>query len=162
MKKTLSHIFSRYHDLQLFYSFKKYLYFQVFLTLLDLYLSVPPLMKNNLTSNPKTSKLEPNIQAAIELLTKHSIKIDPLKAIKLLPTVIPVNAVEEFLQSTTNHLLIERHSGQIFRNLLLAQRLQVHEQRIRLQQFNKVVVDEHVMCRVCQKRIGKRYANIIS
>lgn len=138
----------------------------VFLTLLDLYLSVPPLISPRIESKPILTKLEASIQSiqsAIQLLTKHSTKINPLRAIKLLPLTTPVVAIEPFLHSMTNHLLIERHSGQIFRNLLLAQRLQVNEQRIRLQQFNKVVVDEHDICRVCQKRIGKsvfvRFAN---
>ncbi|CAG2162241.1 unnamed protein product [Oppiella nova] len=125
----------------------------VFLTLLDLYLSVPPLMPSKVAANPSLSKLEANIQSAIQLLTKHSTKINALSVVKLLPASVPVLAIEEFLQSTTNHLLMERHSKQIFRNLLLAQHLQVQQQRIRLQQ-NKLVVDEHDSCRVCHKRIG--------
>ncbi|XP_054155821.1 vam6/Vps39-like protein [Oppia nitens] len=138
----------------------------VFLTLLDLYLSIPPRLQSGkdldtgstvmaTTINPALTNLEANVQSAIQLLTRHSTKIDPLRVIKLLPPDIPVVAVEEFLHLTTDHLLRARHSGQIFRNLLLAKRLQVHKQRIRLEQLSKLVVDEVDLCQVCHKRIGK-------
>ncbi|CAG2105091.1 unnamed protein product, partial [Medioppia subpectinata] len=132
---------------------------QVFLTLLDLYLSFPPLMQSKPDSEgaDRSEKGdEDNIEAAIQLLSRHSTKIDPLRVVKLLPPSVPVLAIRHFLHSTTEHLLQERHTKQIYRQLLLAQHLQVQQHRIRLQQYNKVVVDEHDICRVCQKRIGKR------
>jgi len=74
----------------------------------------------------------------------------------MLPDSIALKDLKEIVQSMSNHMLVEKHGSQIFRNLLLAQRLQVHDQRIRLQQLNKVVVDENDACKVCCKKIGKR------
>lgn len=140
----------------------------MFLVLLDIYLSVPPQpstssheshIDSNSTTTNSNSNSTTNIQAALDLLKNHSTKIDPLKAINLLPCSVPVSLLKQFLQSMAYHLLVERHGGQIFKNLLLAQHLQVNNQRIRLQQLNKIVIDEHDLCRVCQKRIAKRYDN---
>lgn len=141
----------------------------MFLVLLDIYLSVPPqpstssheshIDSNSTTTTNSNSNSTTNIQAALDLLKNHSTKIDPLKAINLLPCSVPVSLLKQFLQSMAYHLLVERHGGQIFKNLLLAQHLQVNNQRIRLQQLNKIVIDEHDLCRVCQKRIAKRYDN---
>lgn len=96
-----------------------------------------------------------NLDAAIELLTKHATKIDPQRALLLLPN-LPAARIREYLESMNKHLLQKKHEGQIFRNLLLSQHLQVQDQRIKLQEANKVIIDDHSLCAVCHKRIGKR------
>lgn len=105
----------------------------------------------------RTVKYEKNIEAAIRLLARHPTKIDPLRALKMLPPSLPIPSVRLFLETVTKHFLSERREGQIFRNLLLSQHMQVQAQRIHLQQSLKLVVDEHDVCSYCQKRIGKRW-----
>ena len=126
--------------------------------LLQLYLSVGAVSTDEGEhSDDQTNALcDKNVDAAVRLLSKHATKIDPLRALKLLPATMPLRSVRIFLESVTKHFLTERREGQIFRNLLLAQHLQVQAQRIELQQSLKIVVDEQDVCNYCQKRIGKR------
>lgn len=138
------------------------------MTLLKLYLSVASVSTEE-TENSEdqinkdyadfdsSSLSDKNLDAAVRLLSKHATKIDPLRALKLLPAQMPLRSVRIFLESVTKHFLTERREGQIFRNLLLAQHLQVQAQRIQLQQSLKIVVDEQDVCNYCLKRIGKRW-----
>lgn len=90
-------------------------------------------------------------------MNKYSVEVDAVGALNLLPKeYVSVNQVQPFLEKVTKKVLQDRKTGQLHRHLLLSQNLQVKGTRIRLQQANKVVIEDSDLCRVCQKRIGKR------
>ncbi|RWS29194.1 vam6/Vps39-like protein [Leptotrombidium deliense] len=128
----------------------------VYLTLLKLYVSMPilPSLPSEELSSEKNSGKQ-HIDAAIELLRKHATKIDPLRALLLLPPTTPIFLIADFLEAVTKYVVKERHEGQMFRNMLLAQHLLVQSQRIKLHQENKVIVDETDLCCVCYRKIGR-------
>ncbi|KAI1284984.1 Vam6/Vps39-like protein [Halotydeus destructor] len=98
---------------------------------------------------------EKYIDVALKLLQNQAPEIDPLKALKLLPTWLPLSSVKNYLVTVTKHVVAERREGQIYRNLLLSQHLQVQAQSIHLQKALKVIVTDRDLCRSCHKRIGK-------
>lgn len=125
----------------------------VFLLLLKLYLA--PSELNIFTPgiysvpNPR-----PNLQKALEILSKYSAYLDPFKAIELLPTSVSVCSIRDFLQQVLHSTQAQKHSIQLLKSLLFAENLQVRAQRVHHQSFKFLITDLD-MCRVCQKRIGK-------
>lgn len=98
------------------------------------------------------------VSYAVSIMNKYSCQIKASEALKLLPLEeTKIQDLQPFLQRVTESVLQERRMGQLFRHLLLSQYLQVQGTRIRLQQAHKVVIEDSDLCRVCQKRIGKRY-----
>ena len=98
------------------------------------------------------------VSSAVSIMNKYSCQIKASEALKLLPLEeTRIQDLEPFLRRVTQSVLQERRMGQLFRHLLLSQYLQVQGTRIRLQQAHKVVIEDSDLCRVCQKRIGKRY-----
>lgn len=98
-----------------------------------------------------------SLDLAIALLNKHPTKVDAIQAMLLLPSGTPIARLKHFLETVTKHTLKERKSGQIFRNLLRSQHLQIQGQRIRIQQSHKIIIEDNDLCRCCHKRIGKTY-----
>jgi len=109
---------------------------------------------NNISASPSPTA----VSSAVCILNKYAGLVDPSEAINLLPKEsVSVQELDQFLTCITKKIVEERKSGQLFRHLLLSQHLQVQEKRIRLQQAHKVMIEDSDLCRVCQKRIGKRY-----
>lgn len=143
--------------------------FQVFLILLQLYLS-PSSVKTSPSSmtrkgglglneaeNGSSSEVRMNIEAGINLMNVHANQMDPLRALYLLPSTTSVASIRHFLETVSKQMLSERREGQLFRNLLLSQHLQIQGQRIRMQQSHKIVIEDSDLCTHCQKRIGRRF-----
>ena len=153
--------FLKYLKLKIEIIVKFFFYFQVFLTLLELYVSVPPMSAIYPNADLKKPDMDAtqNLQEAIKLLKNHATKIDPIRALIILPSNIPLSWVTTFLETVTKHIVKEKHDTQIFRNLLLAQHLNVQNVRIKLHREHKIVIDESNQCKVCQKKLGKRYIN---
>lgn len=147
--------------------------FQVFLLLLQHYLSpsseanFPSVTSSSMTrreelngakkSNSTQVFSHMNIEAAINLMNSHASKMDPLRALYLLPPTTSVSSVRHFLETVSKQMLSERREGQLFRNLLSSQHLQIQGQRIRMQQSHKIVIEDGDLCTHCQKRIGRRF-----
>ena len=128
------------------------------MTLIELYVSVPPISAiypNADLKKPEKDATQ-NLQEAIKLLKNHGTKIDPIRALIILPSNIPLSWVTTFLETVTKHIVKEKHDTQIFRNLLLAQHLNVQNTRIKLHREHKIIIDESNQCKVCQKKLGKR------
>jgi hypothetical protein len=98
-----------------------------------------------------------SLSNAISIMNKYSVEVDPVEGLNLLPKEdVCVKSIQAFLEKVTVKTLSDRKKGQLHRHLLLSQNLQVKGTRIRLQQINKVVIEDSDLCRVCQKRIGRR------
>ena len=95
------------------------------------------------------------VDPALDLLTKSYDKIDPGKALELLPVDIDVKKVYPFIESVLRRHTRQFHDNQIRKNLLKSEQLQVQEQRIHYQS-RRAVITADKMCPVCNKRIGNR------
>lgn len=104
-----------------------------------------------------SSEVRMNIDAAINLMNDHASQMDPLRALYMLPLTTSVSSIRHFLETVSKQMLSERREGQLFRNLLLSQHLQIQGQRIRMQQSHRIVIEDGDLCTYCQKRIGRRF-----
>lgn len=113
-------------------------------------------------SNAVTGPQGQQLESAIALLKRHATKVDPIQSLMLLPSQTPIFKLKHFLETVAKHTQRERKSGQIFRNLLLSQHLQIQGQRIRIQQSHKIIIEDNDLCRSCHKRIGKTSVSLLS
>ncbi|KAI4463649.1 cnh domain containing [Holotrichia oblita] len=105
--------------------------------------------------SPKTS--EPDVEMALEFLEKYAPRINPFKALTVLPSNIPVSRINKFLQISLHEKVKERRRVQLLKGLLYAENLQCQE--IRLQLLNKnFVISDLNLCPVCKKRFGNQSA----
>eukprot|EP00794_Sanderia_malayensis_P017256 gene17256-18981_t len=128
----------------------------VYLSLLKMYLKpkdTPLIPLGNYTFSEY--EMEPNVEAALKVMNEHYQKIDVEQVLDLLPPLTQIKDVCSFLNNILESKMIERRHSQIFRSLLYAEHLQVHEQRIFYQSQKCTIIDERA-CRVCHKRIGTR------
>ncbi|XP_076345716.1 vam6/Vps39-like protein [Tachypleus tridentatus] len=129
----------------------------VFLLLLKMYLGVAKGGISTILSGSHFSShtpQKPDIKAALNILNNHATKIDPLKALTVLPSSIYLSQLHKFFERILDEQLAKCHSAELMKSLLLAEHLQVQEQRIQCHS-HKIVIGEFDICRVCQKRIGK-------
>lgn len=91
----------------------------------------------------------------VKLLKEHGDKIDPLKAIELLPNEFDLVSLKDYLNATFKNKLQESHEKAMFRQLVMAKSYQVQKNWIQLQRANKIVIDDTTICQVCNKRIGR-------
>ncbi|XP_046488344.1 vam6/Vps39-like protein isoform X1 [Neodiprion pinetum] len=106
---------------------------------------------------------QPDLETALELLEEHAAKIEPLKALEVLPDNVPIGRIRHFLEASLQNNLNERRRTQILKGLLYAEHLQVQEQRMHYES-QSVLLTEFNICPVCKKRFGNqsafaRYAN---
>lgn len=87
---------------------------------------------------------------AFRLLNSRAHALDPLKVLPLLPTTIELARIEEYLRRAYQHTISEKRMKMVERNLCRMEQLHV---RVRLQEAHKnfVVVDEKMVCDVCEK-----------
>lgn len=136
---------------------------QVFLTLLKLYVSKTRTSSMDLGSTNlfdfkgnHTQSTEDNLEEALKLLKNHATKMDPISVLVILPSTIPMSALSNYLQTVIRHLLKERRNGSVLKNHLMSQYLSLQDQRIRLYQNHRVLVDESDVCKECLKKLGTR------
>ncbi|XP_012264302.2 vam6/Vps39-like protein [Athalia rosae] len=106
---------------------------------------------------------QPDLETALELLEEHAAKINPLKALEILPDNVPISRIKHFLETSLQNNLNERRTTQVLKGLLYAEHLQVQEQRMH-HESQSVLMTEFNICPVCKKRFGNqsafaRYAN---
>eukprot|EP00743_Colponemidia_sp_Colp-15_P003217 GILK01003476.1.p1 GENE.GILK01003476.1~~GILK01003476.1.p1 ORF type:complete len:839 (+),score=153.48 GILK01003476.1:104-2518(+) len=91
---------------------------------------------------------------ALDLLTKHFDKIDPLRALDLLPGNIPVFKIRGYIDSVLKDLTEKRRAHEISKNLLKSETLLVKQ--IAFNCKNKPIsITPITACPVCNKRIGE-------
>ncbi|XP_035234198.1 vam6/Vps39-like protein [Stegodyphus dumicola] len=126
----------------------------VYLILLKLYLPPTENQKISIPGVGYVSSPEPNVDRAIQILKEYSHQIDSFKALSLLPSIVPVSAVKNFLECILHNIQAKKYSVQLSKSLLYAEHLQVQARRIHCHSY-KLIITDLDMCRVCQKRIGK-------
>ena len=117
---------------------------QVFHTLLTLYLTAKPTL----------------LAPALDILSKHSPRLDALKALSLIPAEIPIENLESFF---TKHIRKETSSlneGRILSELRKVELLRMESRAMRLR-GKKAVVQEQTTCPYCHKRLGQSVVAVI-
>ncbi|XP_028393424.1 vam6/Vps39-like protein [Dendronephthya gigantea] len=122
----------------------------VYARLLKMYLSPPESIQGAKTTD---LNLKPNVEAALNVLQKHYDKINPVKALELLPTTIQIQEIVPFLGSILEEKSCKKKTSQVLKSLLYAEHLQVKERRMHYQTGKVLITDERA-CRVCHKKIG--------
>ncbi|PIL35798.1 hypothetical protein GSI_02528 [Ganoderma sinense ZZ0214-1] len=112
----------------------------VFLTLLRIYLLPSP-------SAPLAANLLP---PALELISRHSPRLDPVATLQLLPPLVTAEDVSAFLLEALREPLFDTR---VVRNVHKAREEQVARRLIALQS-NRVRITESRICPQCHKRLG--------
>ena len=116
----------------------------VFHTLLTLYLIAKPTL----------------LSPALDILAKHSPRLDVAKALALIPVEIPVKNLESFF---TKHIRKETsalNEGRIVSELRKVELLRMESRAMRLR-GKKAVVREETVCPYCHKRLGQSVVAVI-
>ncbi|CAL7939543.1 unnamed protein product [Xylocopa violacea] len=101
--------------------------------------------------------VQPDLEMALQLLEEHASKINPLKALGVLPDSVPIGRIKHFLEVSLQENLNTRRRVQVLKGLLCAEHLQVQEQRMHYESQN-VLMTEFNICPVCKKRFGNQSA----
>ncbi|KOC60066.1 Vam6/Vps39-like protein [Habropoda laboriosa] len=101
--------------------------------------------------------LQPDLEMALELLEKHASKINPLKALEVLPDTVPIGRIKHFLEVGLQKNLNARRRIQVLKGLLHAEQLQVKEQRMHYESQSALMTELNT-CSVCKKRFGNQSA----
>ncbi|TBU49828.1 hypothetical protein BD309DRAFT_850781 [Dichomitus squalens] len=112
----------------------------VFLTLLRIYLLPGP------AAPPAASLLPP----ALELISRHSPRLDPVATLQLLPPLVTAQDVGAFLLEALREPLFDTR---VVRNVAKARQEQVARRLIALQS-KRVRITESRICPQCHKRLG--------
>ncbi|XP_024940137.1 vam6/Vps39-like protein isoform X2 [Cephus cinctus] len=100
---------------------------------------------------------QPDLETALELLEEHASKINPLKALEVLPDSVPIGRIRHFLEASLQNNLNEKRRTQVLKGLLYAEHLQVQERRMHYES-QSVLMTEFNICPVCKKRFGNQSA----
>jgi len=92
---------------------------------------------------------------ALRLLEEHASKINPMKALEVLPDSVPIGRIKHFLEVSLQNNLNARRRTQVLKGLLYAEHLQVQEQRMHYES-QSVLMTEYNICPVCKKRFGNQ------
>ncbi|XP_078041472.1 vacuolar protein sorting 39 [Augochlora pura] len=101
--------------------------------------------------------MQPDLEMALQLLEKHASKINPLKALDVLPNTVPIGRIKCFLEVSLQEKLNARRKMQMMKGLLYAEHLQVQEQRMHYES-QSVLMTEFNICPVCKKRFSNQSA----
>jgi Vacuolar sorting protein 39 domain 2/CNH domain/Vacuolar sorting protein 39 domain 1 len=93
--------------------------------------------------------------AALKLLNSYGHKLSPVAVMRLLPPSMPLVAILRYLRTTLAMSHHKYRDGQVMHNLLKAENYLQQERIARLQE-HFVIIDQHTLCHVCEKRIGDR------
>ncbi|XP_011145192.1 vam6/Vps39-like protein isoform X1 [Harpegnathos saltator] len=100
---------------------------------------------------------QPDLEMALQLLEENASKINPMKALEVLPDSVPIGRIRRFLEVSLQNNLNTRRRMQVLKGLLYAEHLQVQEQRMHYESQN-VLMTEFNICPVCKKRFGNQSA----
>ncbi|GLV35804.1 Vacuolar protein sorting 39 [Carabus blaptoides fortunei] len=105
--------------------------------------------------SPKTA--QPDLETALALLEKYADKIEPIKALSILPDTVPVSRIQHFLETSLQMVLNKRRKAELLKGLLYAEHLQMQELRM-LHESQNILITELNVCPVCKKRFSKQSA----
>ncbi|PCH42287.1 rab guanyl-nucleotide exchange factor [Wolfiporia cocos MD-104 SS10] len=114
----------------------------VFLTLLRIYLH-----PTNQSSKTATSDL---LRPALDLISRHSPRLDPNETLRLLPPLVTAQDVQAFLREALRAPILDT---QIVREVAKTRRDEVSRRLMHLQTRRVKVTDSRI-CPQCHKRIG--------
>ncbi|XP_046383475.1 vam6/Vps39-like protein [Ischnura elegans] len=100
---------------------------------------------------------KPDVDLALELLSQNASKMNPMKALSVLPDDVPLWKVKKFMETSLHGILNERRNVQVLRGLLAAEYIQVKESKIH-HESQSIVMTEFNVCPVCKKRFGNQSA----
>lgn len=106
------------------------------------------------TSPPAGLSAEPLVKPALELITRHGLRIDSDAVISLLPPMISVSDVQTYLskQLKATHSALAAH--RIQKELVKSRNVQVKGLVLNLE-VRRVKVDDQRVCPQCHKRLGQ-------
>ncbi|XP_017882997.1 vam6/Vps39-like protein isoform X2 [Ceratina calcarata] len=131
---------------------------QVYVLLIQQLLTEPEQRAATGCGSPEIQRTaQPDLEMALQLLEKHASKINPLKALEVLPDTVPIGRIKHFLEVSLQEKLNARRRIQVLKGLLCAEHLQVQEQRMHYES-QSVLMTEFNICPVCKKRFGNQSA----
>lgn len=101
--------------------------------------------------------LQPNVEAVLDLLDQHAIKLNPYAVLQILQNDIPLIRLRPFLETALHHSLERRRNNQVLKGLLYASNLQLQEQRMHAES-RSVLISEFSVCPVCSKKFTNQSA----
>eukprot|EP00731_Ephydatia_muelleri_P022083 Em0014g674a len=107
----------------------------VYLSLLKMYMSPPDLEKQYGLCLPSGSpRPAPNLRLAIQILTTYHCQIDTIKVLQddIMPPDTPLRDLKSFLTTVLEEMTVQRRKAQALKGLLLAEHLQVQQQRMQV------------------------------
>ena len=120
----------------------------VYHILLSLYLRPPP----------PYSK-EPQLGAALAILSRHGARLDPSEALKLIPEEMKIKELEEYFQRRIRHA-----NSRVTANMIMSQlskcEMWKKEETVVGMRGKSVVITEARVCPVCHKRLGRSVVSV--
>jgi len=116
----------------------------VFHTLLTIYLLAKPTL----------------LSPALEILAKHSPRLDASEALALIPPEIAVENLESFFTKHIRKETSNLNEGRIVSELRKVELLRIESRAMRLR-GKKAVVREETVCPYCHKRLGQSVVAVI-
>lgn len=106
------------------------------------------------TAPPSGLAAEPLVKPALELITRHGLRIDSDAVVGLLPPLIPVADVQTYLckQLKATHSALAAH--RVRKELVKARDVQIKGLVLNLE-VRRVKVDDQRVCPQCHKRLGQ-------
>ncbi|XP_055309525.1 vam6/Vps39-like protein [Sitodiplosis mosellana] len=128
----------------------------IFIQLIEILLK-PPTMPPYTGVELHSSCLQPNVEAVLELLEHHAIKLNPFRVLQILPNDIPIVRLRPFLETALHHSLERRRNNQLLKGLLYASNIQLQEQRMNVE-ARSILVSEFSVCPACSKKFMNQSA----
>eukprot|EP00731_Ephydatia_muelleri_P022085 Em0014g676a len=128
----------------------------VYLSLLKMYMSPPDLEKQYGLCLPSGSpRPAPNLRLAIQILTTYHCQIDTIKVLQddIMPPDTPLRDLKSFLTTVLEEMTVQRRKAQALKGLLLAEHLQVQQQRMQVVSPH-FTIQETTTCAHCKKKLG--------
>lgn len=95
--------------------------------------------------------LQPDVETVLDILERHTDKVDAEEILKMLPNDIPLMRLKKFIE-TAMHLCLERKRRiQIHKGLYYAGFLQLQEQRIKLESQHFTLTELSTCSNCCKK-----------
>lgn len=101
--------------------------------------------------------MQPDVETVLDILEKHTDKVEPEEILKMMPNDIPLIRLKKFIETAMHLCLEKKRRIQIHKGLFYAGHLQLQEQRIKLQsQF--FTLTELSTCSNCCKKFSNQSA----
>ncbi|EPS39104.1 hypothetical protein H072_7137 [Dactylellina haptotyla CBS 200.50] len=118
----------------------------VYSILLTLFLTPPP-------------GYEPQIQPALDLLSRHGARVDPLETLKLIPESIKVSDLEHYFENRIRHSNSRVNMNRVMAQLYKSEAFRWEELNFEAKK-KAVIIGEERVCPVCHKRLGKSVISV--